>query len=112
MLTSIPQRLGRCLGLAACLLAATIPEAACRKKEAPARAPSPPVEVAAPPPPPSDPAPAYPPCGDPGQPDCPLAAWMDAGPNNFLLAHLMEPLAAALRRLATIAPPGYPGWEA
>jgi hypothetical protein len=109
MLTSIPQ----CIGVAAWLLAATVAGTACRKTEEPPRAPPPPVAVAAPPPPPAnDPAPAYPPCGDPGQPDCPLAAWMDAGPNNFLLAHLMEPLAGALRRLATIAPPGYPGWEA
>jgi hypothetical protein len=112
MTTQLSPRFRRELTrLAGWLLTGALFVAACRKTE-----PELPVlvvpmeEVAAAEAQPTAPV-SYPPCGDMGLPDCPLAVWMDAGPNNFLHLNLMTPLAAALRRLATIEPSGYPEWD-
>jgi hypothetical protein len=83
---------------------------ACRRPSAP---PEPDAAPAVPPEPPAwaPPADASPTCGEEGLPDCPLAVWMDRGPNALWHRGEAAPLAAALRELASVAPPGYPDWE-
>jgi hypothetical protein len=92
------------------VVVAALAAGACRRAEPPAP-PPPPAVPASSVTPPGEPAPSYPPCGETGQPDCPLAAWMDAGPNNLVHLETLAPLAATLRRLATIEPAGYPEWD-
>jgi hypothetical protein len=52
-------------------------------------------------------------CGHSGGPDCPLQAWMKATLQPYLLAGQgadTERLQAALEKLASVAPAGFPEW--
>jgi len=50
-------------------------------------------------------------CGAKGLPDCPTQRWMKATLQTYLRTRDFTRLDAALHKLATAAPAGYPGWK-